>query len=127
MAKQIARISVLLSTVVQRINRLLRKNRRQMLKKTRGGALRREVGDFYTIDLDRKFIIRTNVDPEQLARKLGVLCSWEEILSVLTKSEARAQESGSSRGSRADARSRRRATALTPPEEGQARVAPTKS
>ena len=45
----------------------------QLLKKTRGARAIFDLGDYYTIDVYRNFVIETHVDPIALAQKLGVL------------------------------------------------------
>ena len=44
-----------------------------VLKTTRGERWRNELGDYYIVDINRNFIVRKHVDPEELARELGVL------------------------------------------------------
>jgi len=64
--------------LIQRINRVLRKDGR-VLKVTRGGQTRQEVGQYSVFDFDRNAIRTLHVDIEELARELGVLRSFERV------------------------------------------------
>jgi hypothetical protein len=69
---------VSMRAVIQRINRKLAPDL-EGLKTTRGGRARLELGDYYVIDFNRNFILHKDVDPERMARELGVLQPWEEV------------------------------------------------
>ena len=69
---------VSMRAVIQRINRKLKPDL-EMLKATRGERMRREFGDYYVIDFRRNFVTHTRVDPEEMARDLGVLKEWETL------------------------------------------------
>lgn len=64
--------------LIQRINRVLRKDGR-VLKVTRGGQTRQEIGQYSVFDFDRNAIRTLHVDIEELARELGVLRSFERV------------------------------------------------
>jgi hypothetical protein len=68
--------------VVQRINRKFLAEDGELgreLKKTRGVRAKAEFGDYYILNVGRNFIVGHHVDPEGLARKLGVLANWERL------------------------------------------------
>lgn len=81
MTKQQMKVPVTTRAVVQRINRKLAGEGRlgRKLKATRGGRWRSTVGDFYVLDIDRNLVVEQHVNPEALARKLGVLEPWEQV------------------------------------------------
>jgi hypothetical protein len=66
--------------LIQRINRKLAKDMEQ-LKTARTESVERDVGKYFVLDLHRNAIIQTNVDPEELGRKIEVLQAWEEVAS----------------------------------------------
>ncbi len=72
------KVPVSMRALIQRINRKL-KPELEALKITRGNQWRPELGDYYVVDLNRNSIIRKDVDPEKIARELGVLRDWEEV------------------------------------------------
>jgi hypothetical protein len=69
---------VSMRAVIQRINRKL-SPRLEALKTTRGDRWRPELGDYYLLDLNRNCIIGKDVNPEKMAREIGVLEPWEEV------------------------------------------------
>ena len=77
MAKQ-SKVPVTMRALVQRINRNLAEKEMQ-LKKSRG-RLRSDVGEYYVLDINRNFIAKQHVDPEDLGRRLGVLSDWEKAV-----------------------------------------------
>jgi hypothetical protein len=77
MAKQ-EKAGVTMRAVIQRINRKLAADD-EVLKAVRGERLRLDVGDFYIVDTRRNFITGKDIDPEALARELGVLKPWEAV------------------------------------------------
>jgi hypothetical protein len=72
------RSTVSIGAVIKRVNRRLQPE--EMLKITRGDRQRLELGDYYIIDYRRNFIINKDVDPETVARELGVLENWETVV-----------------------------------------------
>ena len=78
MTKQ--KVPVSMRAVIQRINRKLADDD-EVLKTTRGERARFDLGDYYILDQRRNFIAAKYVDPEELARKIGVLAEWEEVAS----------------------------------------------
>lgn len=60
--------------LVQRINRKL-DSQDEQLKAKRGP----KGGQYFLVDLRRNFLIRDDVDIEELGRKTGVLEDWEEL------------------------------------------------
>lgn len=76
MAKK-TNVPVSMRAVFRRINRKLAV-KGQILKATRGRKLKLDCGDYYILDLSGN-VMDTDIDPEKLARKLGVLKDWEEV------------------------------------------------
>ncbi|MBL9083047.1 MAG: hypothetical protein JNK76_14630 [Planctomycetales bacterium] len=66
--------------LLQRINRALNKEDRQ-LKKAVGARLQQNVGEYYVVDLRLNAVAMLDVDPVELARKLDVLQPWERVAS----------------------------------------------
>jgi hypothetical protein len=64
--------TVSLNALVKRINRCLAGDDEQ-LHKARGQRTRLELGEYYVVNFKRNFVVAQNVDPETLARELGVL------------------------------------------------------
>ncbi len=62
--------------LIQRINRKLKPDRK-MLRATREGRIRSEVGNYHVIDFRSNAITHTNVDVETMTRELGVLKDYE--------------------------------------------------
>ena len=60
------------AAIVKRINRALA-SEDEKLRKSRGGWTAANFGDFYVHDWRRNIVTATHVDPEDLARELGVL------------------------------------------------------
>jgi hypothetical protein len=69
-------MSVSLPAVIQRINRHLA-SQEQTLKKARGRSALAEWGAYYVYHRRFNTVERTHVDPETLARELGVLAPGE--------------------------------------------------
>lgn len=78
MAQQ--KMPVTMRSVIQRINRKLAREGK-FLKATRGARLRSSLGNYVVIERYRGMqgIGDTKVNPEKLARELGVLQPWEEV------------------------------------------------
>jgi hypothetical protein len=77
MARKVG-IPVTERALIQRINRVLRKDGR-ILKVTRGERALREVGQYYLLGFDRNTVTTLHVDIEELAHELGVLRSFERL------------------------------------------------
>jgi hypothetical protein len=73
------KVPVTTRAAIQRINRALAEKGHK-LKITRGNRWRDTLGDFYTIDAKRNWIVEKHVDPEALGRELGVLQPWETVV-----------------------------------------------
>ena len=78
-AKADNRVPVTMRAVVQRINRKLRPDE-EVLKKTRGMQAYLDLGDYYVLDWNRNNLVDKNVDPESMARELGVLLPYERVV-----------------------------------------------
>ena len=72
MAAKANTVPVTLRAVIQRINRKLAGEDKR-LKATRGERARSDLGDYYLLNVNRNFIAAHHVDPEALARELGVI------------------------------------------------------
>ena len=77
MAKKKKKKVVRIRVVVQRINRELAA-KGQILMTTRRMQIKAHLGDYYILDLSGN-VMDTHIDPEKLARKLGVLKEGEEV------------------------------------------------
>jgi len=75
---KVSKVLVSKRALVQRINRKLAADD-ECLKKTRGGRMQQEFGDFYLLDTRINGVIGKDVDPEELGRKLGVLHPGEGV------------------------------------------------
>jgi hypothetical protein len=64
--------------LIQRINRKLR-DEDEVLKIPRGRA-RHQLGDFFLLNWRLNIVVHDHVDPEPLARELGVLRPWEKVI-----------------------------------------------
>jgi len=64
--------------LVQRINRKLAQ-RDERLKSSRGVRARQDCGNYWILNVRRNFVADRNIDPEQLARELGVLQPFEAL------------------------------------------------
>jgi hypothetical protein len=62
----------------QRVDRKLRQ-RDELLKAARSERGRQQLGDYFVISSKYGGIVQDHVDIETLARKLGVLKSWEAV------------------------------------------------
>jgi hypothetical protein len=65
--------------LIQRLNRRLSEDH-QVLKKSREGFVRSNLGEYYILNLDLNQVDAMHVDPEILAKKLKVLAPWEIII-----------------------------------------------
>jgi hypothetical protein len=64
--------------LVQRIGRALAKDGEQ-LRKVRAEGARLELGDYYTLNVSRNFVVQKDVDIEELGRQLQVLRPYESL------------------------------------------------
>jgi hypothetical protein len=74
-----SKVPVSMRAIIQRINRKLKPDD-EALKIARGEALRQQVGDYYRLNFRINGITGMDVDPEALARELGVLHDWEQVI-----------------------------------------------
>jgi hypothetical protein len=72
-------VPVTTRAVIARINRALKPDD-QMLKITRGARAQVDLGRYYVLNYMRNLIVKHHVDPETVARKLGVLKDYEEVI-----------------------------------------------
>lgn len=88
-AKQ-GKVPVTMRALIQRINRKLAKERDgwgthggghgdKLLACREMSRAYHDLGSYYTVDVGRNQIAATHVDPEELARELGVLKEWEKV------------------------------------------------
>ncbi|MBL9094382.1 MAG: hypothetical protein JNL96_24385 [Planctomycetaceae bacterium] len=75
---KIKTIPITKRALLQRVNRALNKEDRQ-LKKAVGARLQQNVGEYYVVDLRLNAVMMLDVDPVELARKLEVLQPWERV------------------------------------------------
>lgn len=71
--------------LIQRINRKLRADAdgdslANQVKTARGAKARQQVGEYYLLNPRRNSIVETNIDLEQMGRKLEVLANWERLV-----------------------------------------------
>jgi hypothetical protein len=78
-SKSKSKVGVTMRAAIQRINRRLAIDNGYVLKVTRGDRWRDTLGDYYSIDPKENCIVETDVDPEHLGRKLGVLKGYEQV------------------------------------------------
>lgn len=76
MANSIATISE--AALLMRIDRFL-SPLNQKVRKARGDYAKSSLGEYYLVDVDRNVILETHVQIEAMARRLGVLESWENV------------------------------------------------
>ena len=74
-----SKAAVSMRAVIQRINRKL-KSENEVLKTARGARMQMDCGSFYIVDFGMNAVMQKDVDPEALARKLGVLKGWEAVV-----------------------------------------------
>jgi hypothetical protein len=75
-------VPVTMRAIVQRINRKLAADGYRRLKQSRGRPwkyLDCDVGKWFLVDGGRNQVEQTHVDPEEFAKKLGVLQPWEKV------------------------------------------------
>jgi len=81
MAKKSDKVKVSKRALIQRINRILAKQDTK-LHTTRGDRARFDLGDYYTVDIERDYIIDklpSESDLEDFGRELGALMRYEEM------------------------------------------------
>jgi hypothetical protein len=72
-------VPVSVRALYQRLNRKLA-GKGLVLKASRGGRARTEVGSFYVIDTERNTVVVHHVNLEAYGRELGVLAQWERVI-----------------------------------------------
>lgn len=75
--KAAPKVSVSERALTQRINRKLKQDGEVLRRATAANAA--SIGDYFIVDLTRNSIASQRVNPERLARELGVLKPWEEL------------------------------------------------
>jgi hypothetical protein len=73
---KVTKLPITTRALVQRLNRKLHDDD-LMVKKTRDGRARQELGDFYLLNWRINGIAESFVDLEELGRKVGALAEWE--------------------------------------------------
>jgi hypothetical protein len=76
--KSATKVLVSRRALIQRLNHALAETR-LLLKKTKGGRMKKQLGEYYLIDLKRNALVEKGVDMEKLGRKHGVLAAWERL------------------------------------------------
>ncbi len=76
------KIPVSKPALIKRINRRLAKEGRlgYQLKKDRGYRWRSSLGEYYVLDINRNFIVRTHVNLEAYGNEIGALEPYEELV-----------------------------------------------
>jgi hypothetical protein len=77
MAAKRTTVPVSTRALIARLNRRLKADGK-MLKAARGHAVL-SVGRYFICNPERNWIVKERVDPEALARELGVLAAWERV------------------------------------------------
>jgi hypothetical protein len=78
LAKRVVTVPVTMKALMARINRKLKANG-EILKTARSPNVETSVGRYFICDVNRNTITRQRIDPETLARELGVLPAWERV------------------------------------------------
>ena len=76
--RKVMHVPVTKRALIQRINRVLVKQG-EALRTTRGRRWWSNLGDHYTVDVDRNWIVATHVDLEGYGHELGVLQGYERV------------------------------------------------
>lgn len=76
--RQALKMQVSTRALILRINRKIKAGN-EVLRISRTERMRRQVGDYYLLDLRLGGVTGKNVDPAALGRKLGVLKPYEEV------------------------------------------------
>jgi hypothetical protein len=74
------KIQVTTRALIQRINRKLAPDMEKLCV-ARSERMRLDVGYYHVIDFRMNGVTRVNVDPEAMARELGVLRDFEEMVA----------------------------------------------
>jgi hypothetical protein len=74
-----SKVPVSVRAIVQRINRVLQENDRQ-LKAARGGRALQACGRFYVINVKSNTVVQHNVDLSELAQELGTIKPFEALV-----------------------------------------------
>jgi hypothetical protein len=75
-----AKLSITEEALRQRINRKLKKDQDQVLKRTRSGSNTEiTLGDYYVVDIKGNYVVDHHIQIEKLGRKLGVLAESEKL------------------------------------------------
>jgi len=79
-----SKVPVTMRALIQRINRKLARSEPgwcEQIKKSRSARSIEHLGEYYVFDTTRGMITDREIDPEDWARKLGVLKPHEEVVS----------------------------------------------
>ena len=76
--KTATKVLVSRRALIQRLNRALAEAN-LVLKKTKGSRMKKQLGDYYLIDLRRNALVDKDVNLETLGRKHAVLAAWERL------------------------------------------------
>jgi hypothetical protein len=71
-------VSVTMRATIQRINRAIRPDRE--LKTTRGARAKLDLGRYWLLNCSDNYPADVSVNPEHLARELGVLKDYERVV-----------------------------------------------
>lgn len=75
---KLRKVPITMRALIQRINRKLADDD-DVLKVARGEKMRQDAGDFYIVNTRLNGLTGKDVDPEKLARELGLLKDWEAV------------------------------------------------
>jgi len=75
-----AKVPVTMRVLIQRINRKLAENGKQLRRSRGEGRARQDLGNYYVIDTRRNVAVVTQTDPEALGRGLECLQPWEQVV-----------------------------------------------
>jgi hypothetical protein len=79
MKKQQHLVPITRRALVQRVGRALEKKGERLVANIRPGPAA-DIGNHYTVDINRKFVVQTHLDDlEALGKKLGVLKPYERV------------------------------------------------
>jgi hypothetical protein len=74
---EVSHAPVAIHALIQRLNKTLSATG-QALRTTRA-RWRSDLGDYYIVDFTRNTVVAKHVNPEALAREMGLLRSWETV------------------------------------------------
>lgn len=72
-------VPVTIRALVQRINRKLAADG-EILKASRGERARKDLGEYFVLNVRAGTVTKPAADPEGLGRRLGVLRTWEHLV-----------------------------------------------